>query len=310
MRVLFWGSPEFAVAPLEAIVESTHQVVAVVCQPDRPRGRGRKPAPVEVKRFAESRGLKIIQPDAPRGEQFLSAITSLDPQISAVVAYGHILRPEVLEIPRLGSINLHASLLPAYRGAAPIQRAVAAGETTTGLTVIQMDEGMDTGPVLLRREMEIGRGESAGELAGRMSQLGARLLVELLDRMETGGVEPVPQPQEGVSYAPKVERGEARIDWALPAWKISCIIRAFDPSPGAFCICRGKTLKLFRPRPGGERAHGRPGEVTGTTKQEIAVCCGDMHEILVGELQAEGKRRMTAAEYLRGAALQPCEILD
>jgi len=310
MRVLFWGSPEFAVAPLEAIFNSSHQVVGVVCQPDRPRGRGRRLASPEVKRFARSKGLKILQPDFPRGQEFLSEISSLDPEISVVVAYGHILRPEVLDIPRLGSINLHASLLPAYRGAAPIQRAIAAGETTTGLTVIQMDEGMDTGPILLRREIEIGRQESAGELAGRMSRLGARLIVELLDRMEAGGIESVPQPETGVSYAPKIEREEARINWLLPAWKISCIIRAFDPAPGAFCFRSGKALKLFGSRPGGEKAGGSPGEVLETTKQEIAICCGDRHSVLIREVQAEGKRRMTAGEYLRGAALRPGEILE
>ena len=310
MKVLFWGSPEFAVAPLEAVFNSSHQVVGVVCQPDRPRGRGRKIASPEVKGFAGSKGLKVLQPDVPRGEEFLSAISSLDPEISVVVAYGHILRPEVLEIPRLGSINLHASLLPAYRGAAPIQRAIAAGESTTGLTVIQMDEGMDTGAILLRREMEITPEETAGELARRMSDLGGRLIVEVLGRMEAGGIESVPQPTEGVSYAPKIEREEARIDWALPAWKISCIIRAFDPVPGAFCFRSGKVLKLFRPRPGGKQAGGRSGEVIGTGKGQIAICCGDRHTLLVGELQAEGKRKMTAAEYLRGATLQPGEILN
>ena len=310
MRVLFWGSPEFALAPLEAIINSSHQVVGVVCQPDRPRGRGRKLGSPEVKRFAQGKSLRIFQPDFPRGEEFLSAISSLNPEISVVVAYGHILRPEVLEVPRLGSINLHASLLPAYRGAAPIQRAIAAGETTTGLTVIQMDEGMDTGPILLRREIEIGQQESAGELAGRMSDLGARLVVELLDRMEAGGVEAVPQPEAGVSFAPRIERGEGQINWSTPAWKISCIIQAFDPAPGAFCFRSGKALKLFGSRPGGEQAGGSAGEVLETTKQEIAICCGDRHAVIVREVQAEGKRRMTAGEYLRGADLRPGEILE
>lgn len=310
MRVLFWGSPEFAVGPLEAVFNSSHQVVGVVCQPDRPRGRGRKIAPPEVKRFAGSKGLKVFQPDLPQGEKFLSAIRSLNPEISVVVAYGHILRPEVLEIPRLGSINLHASLLPAYRGAAPIQRAIAAGETTTGLTVIQMDEGMDTGPVLLRRQVEISREETAGGLARLMSDLGGSLIVEILDRMEAGGIEPVPQPAEGVSYAPKIERGEARVDWTLPAWKVSCLIRAFDPSPGAFCIRSGKALKLFKPQPGGEQAGGMPGEVIGAAGDGIAICCGDRHTVLVREVQAEGKRRMSAAEYIRGVTLQPGEVLD
>jgi methionyl-tRNA formyltransferase len=309
MRVLFWGSPEFAVKPLEALCESVHQVGGVVCQPDRPGGRGRKITAPAVKKFALSRGLSVLQPPVPRGEEFLALIKSLKPDISVVVAYGQILRPEVLSVPGHGSINLHASLLPAYRGAAPIQRAIAAGETVTGLTVIQMDEGLDTGPMLTSQRVEIGERESAGELAGRLSTLGARLLVELLDRIAAGQpIKPVPQPEERVSHAPKVSHEEARIDWTLPAEKISCLIRAFDPMPGAFSFRQGAILKLFRPAAASHPA-GRPGEGAALGKEGLAVSCGDGRAILVGEIQAPGKRRMSAADYLRGAGMEIGEVL-
>ena len=309
MRVIFWGSPDFAVAPLAALCDSAHEVAGVVCQPDRPVGRGRKLTPSAVKSFALKKNLKLLQPEKPRGEPFLSELSSLNADISVVVAYGHILRPEVLAVPPHGSINLHASLLPAYRGAAPIQRAIAACESRTGLTVIRMDEGMDTGPVLAGRETGIGEEESAGELARRLSALGAELLVETLERIERGTLEAQPQPPTGVSYAPKIKREEARIDWSVPAERLACLVRAFDPAPGAYCLRGGKVLKLFRPLAGGP-AEGSPGEVTGTGGEGLRICCGEGRGLLVRELQAEGKRRMSAGEYLRGAGLAPGEVLN
>ena len=309
MRVLFWGSPKFAVRPLETLFSSAHQVVGVVCQPDRPKGRGRKVQPPEVKRAAEPRGLILLQPELPRGPEFLQQIESLEPDISVVVAYGHILRPEVLEVPRHGSINLHASLLPAYRGAAPIQRAVLAGESTTGVTVIQMDEGMDTGHMLARREISIHPEESAGELSERLSRLGSDLLVEVLEAVTGNTLNPVPQPDKGISYAPKVKREEARIDWHLPAGEVACVIRAFDPTPGAFGFRQGNMLKFFRPLVG-SKVEGKPGEIVLAGEQGISVCCGDTRSVLVREFQAQGKRRMSAAEYLRGARLVAGDFLE
>ncbi|MBN2290055.1 MAG: methionyl-tRNA formyltransferase [Candidatus Glassbacteria bacterium] len=309
MRVLFWGSPEFAVVPLEALFSSAHRVVGVVCQPDRPGGRGRRLRPPAVKTAAGPRGVVVLQPELPRGREFLARIESLEADISVVAAYGHILRPEVLEVPPHGSINLHASLLPAYRGAAPVQRAVLAGETTTGITVIRMDEGMDTGDMLARRELTVLPGESAGELSVRLSSLAAELMLEVLEAVENNTLEPVPQPAEGVSYAPKVKHGEARLDWSRPAGEVACRIRAFDPAPGAFCFYRGAMLKLFHPLPGEETAL-RPGEVAAAGEQGVAVCCGDGRAVLVRQLQAPGKRRMTAAEFLRGARLAAGEILE
>jgi len=309
MRVLFWGSPEFAVRPLETLISSEHRVVGVVCQPDRPKGRGRKVLPPPVKRVAEPLGLTLLQPERPRGEEFLARIKALEPDISVVAAYGHILRPEVLRVPRHGSINLHASLLPAYRGAAPIQRSLLAGESSSGVTVIQMDEGMDTGEMLARAEVSIHPGETAGELAERLSSLGAELLLKVLEEIAAGTLKAQPQLEAGVSYAPKIGREEAGIDWSLPAEKVACAIRAFDPAPGAFCFYRGKMLKIFRPLPGGE-SQGRPGEIMALGERGITVCCGDGNSVVLQEFQAEGKRRMAAAEFLRGTRLAAGDFLE
>lgn len=308
MRVLFWGSPEFAVPSLEAINASAHRVVGVVCQPDRPRGRGLHTAACAVKQAAESLSLACLQPEKPRGEDFLSLIRGLEPDISVVVAYGHILRPEVLSFPPRGSINLHASILPAWRGAAPIQRAIAACDSRTGLTVIRMDEGMDTGDMLAVLETAIGEDETAGELSDRLCRLGGHLLVNILDRIERGTAEAMPQPAEGVSYAPKIGHEEARIDWNRDSRSLDCHVRAFDPWPGAFCLCRRKALKLFHPRPVGpcEASAG----IVLESGESLHVACGDKTALAFAEVQAEGKRRMGALEWLRGAHVGPGERLE
>jgi len=307
MRVIFWGSPQFAVPPLEELAGSRHEVAAAVCQPDRPSGRGRKLAPPPVKQAAQKLGLPVLQPERPRGQEFLDRLAEFSADVSVVVAYGHILKPEVLAVPRHGSINLHASLLPAYRGAAPIQWAIARGDTTSGLTVIQMDEGMDTGPLLARLVLPIGPQESAGELAERMSRAGGPLLVETLDRLEAGTARPQPQAEEGVSYAPKIEHIQARIDWSREAAEVANLIRAFDPAPGAFCRRGEGVLKFFRPQV--EEGKGRPGEIIESTKESLKVACGS-GAVRVGEVQAEGKRRMTSAEYFRGQPARAGELLD
>lgn len=309
MRVLFWGSPDFAVPSLEALAASEHAVAGVVCQPDRPSGRGLKTSACAVRELALCLGLPCFQPERPRGEDFLAALHGLRPDISVVVAYGHILRPEVLNLPPHGSINLHASLLPAWRGAAPIQRSVAAGDTRTGLTVIRMDAGMDTGPMLAVQATEITPEESAGELADRLSRMGAGLLLETLRRIEAGDVRETPQPDTGVSYAPKIEPSQARIDWNMSAYALACHVRAFDPWPGAFCFRQGQPLKLFRPRAAGS-CEGPTGTVMGTGVEGLTVCCGEGAALAFGEVQAQGKRRMSAAEWLRGARLNAGERLE
>ncbi|MBW7995887.1 MAG: methionyl-tRNA formyltransferase [Candidatus Glassbacteria bacterium] len=307
MRVIFWGSPQFAAGPLEEICKSSHEVAGVVCQPDRPSGRGRKLNPPPVKRAAERLGLAVLQPERPRGGQFLSDLRSLAPDISVVVAYGHILRPEIFTLPPYGSINLHASLLPAWRGAAPIQRALAAGDTASGLTVIRMDEGMDSGEVLAVKRMAIGQSETSGELAARMSAAGGPLLVETLDRIERGEVRPVPQDHSLATFAPKIDREEARVDWSRPAREIANSVRAFDPAPGAWTTRDSEPLKLFRPRLAD--CTGEPGAVAQAPGGGLLVCCGQ-GALEFAEVQAQGKRRMPAADYLRGAPVAEGEKLE
>ncbi len=309
MRVIFWGSPLIAVEPLETICgsSSAHRVAAVVCQPDRPKGRGRKLSAPPVKVAAERLGIPVLQPERPRGEEFLARLRSFEPEISVVVAYGHILRPEVLELPPHGSINLHASILPAWRGAAPIQRAIAAGDTVSGLSVIRMDEGMDSGDIFTVHPMPIGETETAGELAARMSAAGGALLMETLDRIERGEIEPVAQDHRLATFAPKINREEARVDWSLPAKTVACAIRAFDPAPGAWTVRNGQPLKLFRPRVLG--GSGEPGALCRGPDGSLVVCCGS-GAVALGEVQARGKRRLPAGDYLRGAPVADGETLE
>ncbi len=308
MRVIFWGSPQIAVAPLLTICESSrHQVVAVVCQPDRPKGRGRKLSAPPVKVAARRLGLPVIQPDRPRGEEFLAELSSFQPDISVVVAYGHILRPQVLELPPKGSINLHASILPAWRGAAPIQRAVAAGDTEGGLTVIQMDQGMDSGNIIAMHRMTIGQSETSGELASRMSEAGGPLLVDTLDHIERGEIEPLAQDHSLATFASKINREEGRVDWSTPCKTIADKIRAFDPSPGAWSTRAGEPLKLFRPRV--VETSGAPGLVSRSEDGSLVVYCGE-GAVALGEVQARGKRRMPAGDYLRGAPVADGEKLE
>jgi methionyl-tRNA formyltransferase len=308
MRVIFWGSPQIAVAPLETICESSgHQVVAVVCQPDRPKGRGRKLGEPPVKVAALRLGIPVLQPEKPRGEQFLASLNTYEPDISVVVAYGHILRPEVLDLPPHGSINLHASILPAWRGAAPIQRAVAAGDTEGGLTVIRMDEGMDSGDIYAVRQMSIGETETSGELAARMSEEGGPLLVDTLDRIERGEISPEPQDHSLATFAPKISREEGRVDWSAPGKEVADKIRAFDPAPGAWSTRDGAPLKLFRPRV--VEYSGAPGVASQAEDGSLVVCCGS-GAVALQEVQAQGKRRMPAGDYLRGASVADSEVLE
>ena len=304
MKVLFWGSPQFAVAPLRKIAESgRHEIVAVVCQPDRGRGRGRKVQAPAVKIAAEELGFKVFQPERPRGDDFISEISALGADISVVVAYGHILLPQVLDVPRFGSVNIHASVLPAYRGAAPIQRAIQNGETTTGITVIRMDAGMDTGDIIALKEIPILDTDTSGTLAEKLSELGAELIVEVLDRAEQNSIEPKPQPADGISLAPKISRDEAVIDWSREATELSCFIRAFDPAPGAFSKWNGKVIKVFSPIVSSLKHKGQPGTVIHIGEGTINVACGAESVLEVREVQLEGKRRMSTAEFLKGARI-------
>lgn len=316
MRVLFWGTPDFAVPSLRALTEEGHQVVGVVTQPDRPAGRGRRLRPSPVREFAVSEGLEVFVPDRPRGAGFVESLARLEPEIAVVVAYGHLLAREVLELPARGSINVHASLLPELRGAAPIHWAIARGHTRTGVTIMRMVEEMDAGPILHQVEEPIGPHDTSADLAARLSGVGAQALVEALALMEFGELEAVEQDHAAASWAPKVSRAVARVDWHAPARAVVDLVRAMDGAPGAWSTLDGAPLKLFRPwpaphgegqapavgegaEPGGGVAPGTVVDAAAGTGRGLGVMAGD-GPVWFAELQPPGRRRMEADAWLAG----------
>jgi methionyl-tRNA formyltransferase len=299
VKVLFWGTPAFALPALRALSEEGHVVVGVVTQPDRPAGRGREVAMSPIKEEALEEGIPVLQPEKARGDEFLSQIRALGADISVVVAYGQILKPEVLAVPRLGSVNIHASLLPELRGAAPIQWAIVRGHAVSGVTIMRMEAGLDSGPMLMRVEEPIQGGESASELGARLAEIGAEALVETLALLEGDGIVEEVQDHDRATYAPKVDRETARLDWSLPADEVSLWIRGMDDVPGAWSPLAGKgTVKLFRPEVVDDMG-GAPGEVLRADEQGVVIGCG-FASVRVREVQPPGKRRMPAADWVRG----------
>ncbi|MFZ5625308.1 MAG: methionyl-tRNA formyltransferase [Gemmatimonadota bacterium] len=296
-RIVFFGTPEFAVPSLEALIREGTMVVGVVTQPDRPRGRSRSslvPPPVKV--AAEAAGIPVLQPEKPIGDLFLTALRRLQPDLGVVVAYGHILRPEVLAIPREGMINVHASLLPRLRGAAPIQWAIANGESVTGISIMQMEEGLDSGPVLHTIPTPIEPDETGGQLTERLAHLGATALVEALAMRRIGAITPTPQDHSQATYAPKITRETARIDWNADAESIVARIRAFDPVPGAWTVLGGTELKLFDAR--AVDAAGVPGTILEAGGP--LVVAARTGGVAIREVQPAGRRRMPVADWLHG----------
>jgi methionyl-tRNA formyltransferase len=302
MRVLFWGTPDFAIPALRALDDEGHIVVGVVTQPDRPAGRGRNVAMSPVKRAAEEELIPVLQPERARGDQFMAQVRALEPEISVVVAYGQILRPEVLSLPPNGSLNIHASLLPELRGAAPIQWAIIRGHDTSGVTIMRMEAGLDSGPILLQVPEPIRPDETGSDLALRLSEIGAEALVEALAMMEMGGLEEVPQDHDRATYAPKLDRATARVNWSLPAVEVARWIRALDAAPGAWSTLGGEQpVKLFQPRI--EIREGNPGEVIECDAEVgVLIACGG-HAVRIREAQPPGKRRMTAGDWIRGRGI-------
>jgi len=300
MRLAFFGTPEFAVPSLRALVGEGFDVAAVITQPDRPQGRSRSTLlPPPVKTVALDEGLTVLQPEKPADPAFLSALTALEPAIAVVVAYGHVLKPALLALPPRGMINVHASLLPALRGAAPIQHAILQGLTETGVSIMQIEAGLDTGPVLLRAPTPISPDETTGELTERLAELGAMALIEALAIMETGASEAAPQDNALASYAPKVTRELARIDWGSSSLAIARVARALDPKPGAWCKHRGHELKLFGPKTASPLPDGAlPGQVVETAPA-FAVATGD-GVVQFLDVQPAGKARLGAQDWVRG----------
>ncbi|MCZ7565934.1 MAG: methionyl-tRNA formyltransferase [Burkholderiales bacterium] len=305
MRVLFAGTPEFAVTALRAVRAAGHHIMLVLTQPDRPAGRGLSQTVSPVKRAAQELGLSVFQPATLRDAAVLARLRAVAPEVMVVAAYGLILPQAVLEIPRLGAINIHASLLPRWRGAAPIQRALLAGDARTGISILQMDAGLDTGPVLLAAETPIGADDTAGTLHDRLAALGARLVVEALELLAAGTAKPEPQRAAGATYAAKLDKAETRIDWRRPAVEIARQVRAFDPVPGAIARLRGTELKIWRARPartGNDATGVSPGTVVAVGDDGLVVACG--HGALVlAELQRAGGKRLSVAELRRGFAV-------
>jgi len=301
VRILFWGTPEFALPSLRALGGEGHEIVGVVSRPDRPAGRGRKLRPSPVKSVAREEGYPVLTPERPRGEAFLEAIDTLDPDLSVVVAYGHILPPEVLEAPPGGSLNVHASLLPKLRGAAPVTWAIARGHETTGVTIMRMVEEMDAGPILFQAEEPIDPRESASELGARLSEMGAQVLVEALALLEADAVEEREQDHGAATYAPKVDRETARVEWDGEARDVANWIRAMDEVPGAWSVLEGDPVKLFRPLPlDDEDRDAPPGTIVVADPGRGLVVSAARGAVRVDEVQPAGKRRMASEAWLRG----------
>jgi methionyl-tRNA formyltransferase len=305
VKILFWGTPEFALPSLGALLGEGHDVIGVVTQPDRPRGRGRATTPSPVKEFAENEGLAVLQPERAREPGFLDVLRKLAPDLNVVVAYGQILSREVLDLPALGSINVHASLLPELRGAAPVNWAIIRGHDRTGITTMRMVEALDAGPILAQVVEPIIPDETATDLAVRLSEVGAELLIETLAIMEFDKLEERLQDDSAATYAPRLTREDAHVDWGEAARRVADRIRGLDAVPGAWSTLGGEELKVYRPQVAdpGVAAGGEPGEVLrvepSNAQLGMLVACGD-GAVWVREVKPAGRRRMTTADWLRG----------
>jgi methionyl-tRNA formyltransferase len=310
VRIAFFGTPEFAVPSLLALLGEGFEVAVVVTPPDRPRGRSRSElVPPAVKVVAAREGLPLLQPERPDTPEFLDALRAYEPNLGVVVAYGHILTASLLALPAFGVVNVHASLLPQLRGAAPIQHAILTGLTETGVSIMQIDEGLDTGPVLLRVPTPITPDETAGELSARLAELGALALVEALALIASGAAEPQPQDHARATYAPKITRALAHVRWTEPATAVARLVRAMDPHPGAWTTHRGKELKLFGPQ--SADAPASEPRVPGTVLQidpALVVATADGALQLL-DVQPAGRTRMAAHEWVRGRGVQVGERL-
>ncbi|MBA4261306.1 MAG: methionyl-tRNA formyltransferase [Comamonadaceae bacterium] len=317
MRVVFAGTPEFARTALECLQAAGFDIPLVLTQPDRPAGRGLKLQASAVKQCALEHGIAVAQPRSLRldgkypedAAAAREAILAARADVMVVAAYGLILPPWTLDTPAQGCFNIHASLLPRWRGAAPIHRAIEAGDAATGVTIMQMDAGLDTGDMLLVERLAIAPGDTTGSLHERLAALGGRLIVEALELAACGGLRPVPQPAEGVSYAHKIEKAEAAIDWAEPAAVIERRVRAFNPFPGAATALAGEAIKVWAARAETGNAAGVPGQVLGAGVEGIRVQTGDGVLVLT-ELQRAGGKRLPTGDFLRGFALVPGQVLD
>jgi len=313
MRVIFAGTPAFSVAALDALVAAGHSVVLVLTQPDRPSGRGLRTAPSAVKTAAEHHGIPVLQPGTLKDPATHARLREAQADVLVVAAYGLILPQAVLDLPRRGALNIHASLLPRWRGAAPIQRALLAGDLVSGVSIMQMYAGLDTGPVLLSEPVGIAPEETGGTLHDKLASLGARLIVTALEGLSRGAAQATPQPTEGVTYAHKIGKAEARIDWRRAAVEIERQIRAFNPFPGALARLRAEDIKVWRSTLVStalvSAGVGSPGSIFRVDNEGIAVACG-VGALRLTELQRAGGKRLSADAFLRGCAVAPGESFE
>ena len=315
MRILFWGTPDFAVPSLRTLAKDGLEIAGVVTQPDRPAGRGRRVKRSPVKEEARALGYEVLEPIRPQGQQFIEQLRELKPDLSVVVAYGHILKREILDLPPLGSVNVHASLLPQLRGAAPVNWAIIRGHEQTGVTVMRMVEAMDAGPIIHQLSEPISDEDSASELITRLSELGAVALSEALGSIVRGDTDEREQLEDGVSYAPKVDRKTARIDWTLSANEVALFIRGMDATPGAWSELAGVPIKFFRPslvpksvfsQPGVETPFeiSSPGSVVGANPEQGLVISTSSGGVSVSEVQPAGRQRMSTLDWINGRGVK------
>lgn len=309
MRIVFMGTPDFSVGTLEAILAAGHQVAAVVTQPDKPKGRGKALQATPVKEAALAHGLTVYQPRKVREDSFLEELKKINPDVIVVVAFGQIIPRTILELPKFGCINVHASLLPKYRGAAPIQWAVIDGEEVSGVTIMRMDAGLDTGDMLSKVEVPLAEDETGGSLFDKLSEAGARQLVQTLDRLEDGTVQPEKQPEESpTGYARMITKADGLIDWMKDAKSIERLIRGLNPWPSAFTRLEGKNLKIWKAAVQEQDSGLAPGTVISAGREGLSVQTGQ-GRLNILELQLEGKKRMEADAFLRGCTLETGAVL-
>ncbi|MEK6682860.1 MAG: methionyl-tRNA formyltransferase [Nitrospirota bacterium] len=307
MKIIFMGTPEFAAPSLDALLNSKHNVAAIVTQPDKPAGREKRLTPPPVKVRALKAGLTVLQPERIKDEGFLNALSELNPDIIVVAAYGKILPAKILHLPKYGCINVHASLLPKYRGAAPINWAIINGENEAGITIMQMDEGLDTGDILLQEGIPIAKDDTTGTLSVRLSQLGAKLLIKALEAIDVGRIKAIPQDNSKASFAPILKKGTGRIDWTREAEDIYNMVRGMDPWPGAFTYYKGEMWRVWKTAVGNNR-NGTPGTVINVDGGKIDIACGK-GVISITEMQPANKRRMAVSDFLRGNKIETGIIL-
>jgi len=308
-RLIFMGTPEFAIPTLKALIQKGYEILAVVTQPDRPKGRGRYLKASPVKELAVAHQIEVLQPEKASDDDFCDRVRRMEPDLIIVVAFGQILKKNLLDIPEWGILNIHASLLPRYRGAAPIQWAILNNDAETGLTVMRMDEGLDTGPILFQRKVPILKDETAGELHDRLSLSAGEVIIQVLVHMANSQINKVLQDDSSATYAPKIQRRDALIEWRKTAAEISCLIRALDPRPGAYTLVEGGQVKLFCSTVVEEHGlDGVPGRVVRLTKEAIHVETGQGC-VGIREVQYAGKKRLPVSDFLRGFSLPEGTLL-